>query len=114
MIAVAALLALGMLAMLAGGLNTKVATITQPKAMIGTCMAIAYATGSLDKNTTKFCIAFPTTLAFGIDAASKDWWQRRLGGQRLSVVLGTLVLTVLRLAKYGFWAGWICHNRWIK
>jgi hypothetical protein len=113
-IAVAALLALGMLAMLAGGLNTKVATITQPKAIIATCMAIAYATRSLDRTTTKFCIGVPAGLAGMIDAASKDWWQRRLGGQRLSVWLGTRILNALRLAKYGFWADWICHNRWIK
>jgi len=113
-VAVAALLALGMLTVLAGGLNAKVATITQPKAMIGTCMAIAYATGSLDKGTTNFCIGVPAGLAGVIDAASKDWWQRRLGGQRLCVGLGTRVLTALRLAKHGFWAGWICHNSWIK
>jgi hypothetical protein len=99
-IAVVALLALGMLAMLAGGLNAKVATVTQPKAMIGTCMAIAYATRSLDKGTTKFCIAFPTGLAGIIDAASKDWWQKQLGGRRLSVVLGERILIALRLAKY--------------
>ncbi len=101
--AVAALLALGMLTVLAGGLNAKVATITQLKAMIGTCMAIAYATGSLDKSTTKFCIASPTGLAGYIDTASKDWWQKQLGRQRLSVVLGERILTALRLARYASW-----------
>ena len=100
---VAASLALGMLTVLAGGLNAKVATVTQPKAMIGTCMAIAYATRSLDKGTTMFCIAFPTGLAGIIDAASKDWWQKQLGGQRLSVVLGTRILTALRLARFASW-----------
>jgi hypothetical protein len=71
--------------------------------MIATCMAIAYATGSLDRTTTTFCIGFPTTLASIIDAASKDWWQRRLGGQRLSVWLGTRILNALRLGKYASW-----------
>ncbi len=93
-----------MLTVLAGGLNAKVATVTQPKAMIGTCTAIAYATGSLDKTTTMFCIAFPTGLAGYIDTASKDWWQRQLGGQQLSVVLGTRILNALRLARYASWA----------
>jgi hypothetical protein len=102
--AVAALLALGMLTVLAGGLNAKVATVTQPKAMIGTRMAIAYATGSLDRTTTIACIGVPTGLAGIIDAASKDWWQRRLGGQRLSVGLGTRILNALRLGKYASWA----------
>ncbi len=102
--AVAVLLALGMLTVLAGGLNAKVATITQPKAMIGTCMAIAYATGSLDRTTTLFCIAFPTGLAGIIDVVSKDWWQKQLGGQRLSVWLGMRILTALRLARFASWA----------
>jgi hypothetical protein len=113
-VAVTALLALGMLTMLAGGLNAKIATITQPKAIIGTCMAITYVTGSLDKSTAMFCIGVPAGLAGIIDAASKDWWQKQLGGQQLNVWLGMRILNALRLAKYGFWAGWICHNRWIK
>jgi hypothetical protein len=103
-VAIAALLALDMLTVLAGGLNAKVATITQPKAMIGTCMAIAYATGRLDHSTTMFCIAFPTGLAGFIDTSSKDWWQKQLGGQRLSVWLGMRILNALRLAKYTSWA----------
>jgi hypothetical protein len=103
MMAVAALLALGTLAVLAGGLNAKVATITQPKAAIGTCMAIAHVAGRLDQATTLFCIGFPTGVAFGVDAASKDWWPQ-LRGQRLSVVLGTQILNALRLARFASWA----------
>jgi len=102
MMAVAALLARGMLTVLAGGLNAKVATVTQPKAMIGTCMVIAYATGSLDRTTTMFCITFPTGLAEIIDAASKDWFPQ-LGGQRASVVLGTRILNALRPARFASW-----------
>ena len=98
--AVAALLALGTLAVLAGGLNAKVATITQPKAAVGTCMAIAYVAGRLDYTTTLFCIGVPTGLVAYLDNASKDWWQQQLGGRRLSVVLGERILTALRLAKY--------------
>jgi len=101
--AVAALLALGTLAVLAGGLNAKVATIIQPKVAVGTCMAIAYVAGRLDYGTTLFCIAFPTGVAFGIDAASPHWWPQ-LGGQRLSVWLGTRILTALGLARYASWA----------
>jgi hypothetical protein len=102
-VAVTALLALGMLTVLADGLNANVATITQPKAMIGTCMAIAYVTGSLDKSTAMFCIGVPAGLAGIIDAASKDWWQKQLGGQQLNVWLGTRMLTALRLARFASW-----------
>ena len=98
--AVAALLALGMLTVLAGGLNAKVATITQPKVAVGTCMAIMYVAGRLNDATTLFCIGFPTGLVAYLDNVSKDWWQQQLGGRRLSVVLGERILTALRLAKF--------------
>jgi hypothetical protein len=92
-----------MLTVLAGGLNAKAATVTQPKAMIGTCMAIAYATRSLDRTTTMFYITYPTGLAEIYDAAPKDWWQKQQGKQRASVVLGTRILNALRLARFASW-----------
>jgi hypothetical protein len=98
--AVAALLALGMLTVLAGGLNANVAAITQPKAAVGTCMAIAYVAGRLDYPTTLFCIGVPSGLVAYFDTASKDWWQQQLGGRRLSVVLGERILNALRLARF--------------
>jgi len=102
--AVAALLALGTLTVLAGGLNTKVTTVVQPKAMFGACMGSMYvASGSIDRYTAMACAGVSIGLGGVIDTASKDWWQKQLGGQRLSVVLGTRILNALRLARFASW-----------
>ena len=107
MTAVAALLALGMLTVLAGGLSAEVAVVAQPKAIFGACMAYAYATTrSISGSTVFSCGLSSVGIGFGLDAASQSWWGSYLGGQRLSVWLGTRVLTALGVADYAdFLAG---------
>ena len=70
--------------------------------MFGACMGIMYVTYGIDKTTTLFCAGYSTGLGFGIDAASPHWWPQ-LGGQRLSVWLGTRILNALRLARFASW-----------
>jgi len=75
--------------------------VAQPKAMFGACMAFAYATTKSISGSTVFsCGLSSVGIGFGLDAASQSWWGSYLGGQRLSVWLGTKVLTVLGVAKY--------------
>lgn len=101
--AVAALLALGMLAVLAGGLSAKVTVLSQPKAIFGACMAFGYATtGSISGSTVFSCGLASAGIGCGFDAATKDWFPQ-LGGKRLSVVLGTRILNALRLARFASW-----------
>jgi hypothetical protein len=101
---VAALWTLGTLTVLAGGLSAKVTTVAQPKAVFGACLASAYvAAQSISGSAVSTCGVLSADL--GSDAASKDMWQRQLGGQRLSMWLGKRGLNALRLARYaGFWA----------
>jgi hypothetical protein len=64
-------------------------------------MAFAYATTKSISGSTVFsCGLWSVAGGFGLDAASQAWWGSYLGGQRLSVWLGTRVLTVLGLADY--------------
>lgn len=101
------MLALGMLTVLAGGLSAEVTVVAQPKAMFGACMLYAYATtGSISGSTVFTCGLWSVAGGFGLDAASQAWWGPYLGGQRLSVWLGTQVLSLLGLADYAdFLAG---------
>jgi hypothetical protein len=102
--AVAALWTLGTLTVLAGGLSAKVTTVAQPKALFCACLASAYvAAQSISGSAVSTCGVLSADL--GSDVASKDVWQRQLGGQRLSMWLGRRGLNALRLARYaGFWA----------
>jgi hypothetical protein len=95
---------LGTLTVLACGLSAKVTTAAQPKAVFGACLASAYvAAQSISGSAVSTCGVLSADL--GSDAASKDMWQRQLGGQRLSMWLGRRGLNALRLARYaGFWA----------
>jgi hypothetical protein len=94
--AVAALLALGMLTVLAGGLNAKVTTAAEPKASFGACMALMYATGPVTSRDIATCVLVG---AFG-GPAIDDAISRIRGERSFSVSLGTRVLTALRLARY--------------
>jgi hypothetical protein len=102
--AVSALWTLGTLNVLVGGLSAKVTTVAQPKALFCACLASAYvAAQSISGSAVSTCGVLSTDL--GSDVASKDMWQRQLGGQRLSMWLGRRGLNALRLARYaGFWA----------
>jgi hypothetical protein len=102
--AVAALWTLGTLTVLADGLSAKVTTVAQPKALFCACLASAYvAAQSISGSAVSTCGVLSADL--GSDVASKDVWQRQLGGQRLGMWLGRRGLNALRLARYaGFWA----------
>jgi len=102
--AVAALRASGTLTLVAGGLDAKVTTAAQPKALHGLCLASFYdAAKSMNNLYYDYCLWISLGTDFGLNAVLKDWWQRRLGGQRLSVRLGTRILNALRLGKYASW-----------
>jgi len=102
--AVAALRASGTLTLLAGGLDAKVTTVAQPRALFCACLASAYvAAQSISGSAVSTCGVLSADL--GSDVVLKDVWQRQLGGQRLSMWLGRRGLNALRLARYaGFWA----------
>jgi len=101
---VSALWMLCTLTVLAGGLSAKVTTVAQPKTVFGACLASAYvAAHSISGSAVSTRGVLSADL--GSDVASKDVWQRQLGGQRLSMWLGGRGLNALRLARYaGFWA----------
>ncbi len=95
--AVAALLALGMLTVLAGGLNAKVTTAAEPKAIFAVCMAGYYATGPVTARDVFNC-----GLAGVFGGAAIDDVISRLKGERsISLRLGERVLRALRIARVG-------------
>jgi hypothetical protein len=95
--AVAALLALGMLAVLAGGLSAKVTTVVQPKASFGVCMAIMYATGPVTARDVGNCALVGVFGGAGIEGLIS----RLTGQQSFAVSLGTRILNALRIARFG-------------
>ena len=100
----AALRASGTLTLLTGGLDAKVTTAAQPKALFCACLASAHvAAQSISGSAVSTCGVLSANL--GSDVVLKDVWQRQLGGQRLSMWLGRRGLKALRLARFaGFWA----------
>ena len=97
--AVAALLALGMLTVLAGGLNAKVTTAAEPKASFGACMALYYATGPVTSRDIATCVLVG---AFG-GPAIEDVISRIRGERSFAVSLGTRVLNALRVTRVVAW-----------
>jgi hypothetical protein len=97
--AVAALLALGMLTVLAGGLNAKVTTAAEPKASFGVCMALMYATGPVTPRDVATCVLVG---AFG-GPAVEEAISRIRGERSFAVSLGTRVLNALRVTRFVAW-----------
>ncbi len=104
--AVAALLALGTLAVLAGGLSTAMNVAmanmpVQPKASWGLCMAGAYAFGALIRwETAVGCLGLGLATSKILVDRAPVWW----GIQALDVRIGQAVLRALRLAHYARFA----------
>jgi hypothetical protein len=95
--AVAALLALGMLTVLAGGLSTKVTTVAEPKATFGVCMALYYATGPVTSRDVVNC----GLAGVGVGAGIEGLASRLTGKQSFAISLGTRILNALRVARFG-------------
>ena len=95
--AVSALLALGTLAVLAGGLSAKVTTVAEPKATFGACMALYYATGPVTPRDVATCVL----VGVGVGAGIEGFLSRLTGKQSFAISLGTQILNALRVARFG-------------
>ncbi len=95
--AVATLLALGMLTMLVGGLSARVTTVAEPKASFGVCMALKYATGPVTSRDVGDCVLIGVFGGAGIEGLAS----RLTGRQSFAVSLGTRILNALRIARFG-------------
>ena len=104
--AVAALLALGMLTVLAGGLSTtmNVAMANMPaQSKVGwaACMAALHYTfgAPINWQTAAACLGISTKFNSLLINRAQAWW-----GTKLDVRVGQAVLTALRLAHYARFA----------
>jgi hypothetical protein len=90
-------LALGMLTVLAGGLNAKVTTVAEPKAIFSVCVAGYYATGPVTARDIFNC----GLAGVGVGAGLEGLLSRLTGQQSFAVSLGTRILNALRVARFG-------------